>query len=284
MIYKGRNLIICADGQAVAASKSCSVDVSCDTQKVSSPDDGQWENSIPGRKKWSISTNQLLVSSKIITRSVTVESVAANQQAVIRDVEASGTQHVSYGGNRGISVVVMIGGTSALLIGTYDTYTSDTAVSSLVSSLNSLTPDSESEYFILCSNGQIRLTADIKNVLVNRWGVNAADIPSTFSGFGALSMIGAPAWGSKNIFNFCGTEGGRAESKLFYDQGIITTDSVLKDSVAAVGAVQDVRVNVPGLVSETMHGRAICKSFKVSGAVGNLLQGSFAFEGTGPLQ
>lgn len=283
MIYQGRNLIICAGGQAVAASKSCSVDVSCDTQKVSSPDNGQWEHSIPGRKKWSISTNQLLISRQLITRTLAVTSYAENKKADIAEVYSSGYSYNNQGGTRGISVCVMEGGTSFYLINTYDTYTDSSAITSLISFLNILTPSGD-DFFILCSNGQIKLTADIKSVLVSRWGVNANDIPDSFEGFGALSLIGSPTWGNKNIFNFQGNEGAAAVGKVYFNNGVLITEKVLKNSVAAVGAVKDIRVNVPGFVYETLRGKAICKSFKVSGAVGNLLQGSFAFEGTGPLQ
>lgn len=283
MIYQGQDLIISANGQAVAASKSCSVEVSCDTQKVSSPDDGQWEHSIPGRKKWAISTNQLMISRQLITRTLTVTSYAENKKADIADVYNSGYSYNNQGGTRGISVCVMDGGTQFYLISTYDTYTDSSAITSLISTLNSLSP-SGSDFFMLCSNGQIKLTADIKSVLVSRWSVNANDIPDSFEGFGALSLIGSPTWGNKNIFNFQGNEGAAAVGKVYFNNGVLITEKVLKDSIGAVGSTTNIRVNVPGFVYETLRGKAIIKSFKVSGAKGNLLQGSFAFEGTGPLQ
>lgn len=60
MILHGRNLIITAGGAAIAAAKSCSIDVDAEIIKVASPSDGQWEHSIPGRKSWSVATNHLL--------------------------------------------------------------------------------------------------------------------------------------------------------------------------------------------------------------------------------
>lgn len=60
MIVHGRDLIIMQNGVAIAAAKSCSINVECDTIPVSSPSDGQWEHSIPGRKSWSISVSTLV--------------------------------------------------------------------------------------------------------------------------------------------------------------------------------------------------------------------------------
>lgn len=62
MILHGRNLIIKADGVAIAAAKSCTIEVKAKTLEVSSPNDGGWDHSIVGRKSWSVSTNQLVMS------------------------------------------------------------------------------------------------------------------------------------------------------------------------------------------------------------------------------
>ena len=60
MILHGRNLIIKADGVAIAASKSCTVNIDAEIIKVSSPDDGEWEHSITGLKSWDVQTSHLV--------------------------------------------------------------------------------------------------------------------------------------------------------------------------------------------------------------------------------
>lgn len=60
MKLKGKQLIIQADGVAIAASKSCTIDVQADTIETSSPSQGSWRNYIAGRKKWNITTNHLV--------------------------------------------------------------------------------------------------------------------------------------------------------------------------------------------------------------------------------
>ena len=62
MIIHGRNLIIKVGGVAIAAAKSCDINVKAKEIEVSSPTDGEWEHSIMGRKSWQVTTNQLVTS------------------------------------------------------------------------------------------------------------------------------------------------------------------------------------------------------------------------------
>lgn len=62
MILQGRNLIIKLNGTAIAASKSCSINVTVKTTNVASATDGEWEHKIADRKSWSINTSYLLVA------------------------------------------------------------------------------------------------------------------------------------------------------------------------------------------------------------------------------
>ena len=66
-VLKGKDLIIKANGVAIAAAKSCSVKVSAKDIETASPNDGQWEHSLIGRKSWRVETNHLVVS---LSRSV----------------------------------------------------------------------------------------------------------------------------------------------------------------------------------------------------------------------
>ena len=62
MILHGRNLIIKAGGVAIAAAKSCDINVQCEEIETASPSTGKWRTAITGRMSWSISTNQLVTS------------------------------------------------------------------------------------------------------------------------------------------------------------------------------------------------------------------------------
>ena len=66
MILQGKNLIVKANGDVIAAAKSCTLNIECDLIKVSSPTDGQWEHIIAGMKSWSVSTTHLLKMERAI--------------------------------------------------------------------------------------------------------------------------------------------------------------------------------------------------------------------------
>jgi predicted secreted protein len=60
MILQGKNLIVISGGSVIASAKSCTVNIDCETIKVSSPTDGQWEHVIAGMKSWSVSTTHFV--------------------------------------------------------------------------------------------------------------------------------------------------------------------------------------------------------------------------------
>lgn len=62
MIIHGRNILIYQNGVAIAASKSCEIHVACEKIPIASPDNGDWEDNIPGRKNWSVRLNRLVTS------------------------------------------------------------------------------------------------------------------------------------------------------------------------------------------------------------------------------
>ena len=66
MILQGKNLIVKANGEVIAAAKSCTLNIDCEIIKVSSPTDGQWEHIIAGMKSWSVSTTHLLKMERAI--------------------------------------------------------------------------------------------------------------------------------------------------------------------------------------------------------------------------
>lgn len=60
MIIHGKDIIIKADGESIAAATSCELDVSADVIKTASPTDGQWQHGIAGRKSWRASCSHLV--------------------------------------------------------------------------------------------------------------------------------------------------------------------------------------------------------------------------------
>lgn len=60
MIIHGKDIIIKADGEVIAAATSCELDVSADVIKTASPTDGHWQHGIAGRKSWQASCSHLV--------------------------------------------------------------------------------------------------------------------------------------------------------------------------------------------------------------------------------
>lgn len=61
-IIQGNDVIIMADGTALAAAKSCSISVTADTIEVSSPMQGTWRQYLTARKQWTLTTSHLVRS------------------------------------------------------------------------------------------------------------------------------------------------------------------------------------------------------------------------------
>lgn len=57
---KGNDLIITIDGVAVAASRSCTVQVDCNTKEVGMKGSGGWKRYIATRKGWTVNVSYLV--------------------------------------------------------------------------------------------------------------------------------------------------------------------------------------------------------------------------------
>ena len=61
-IIHGRNLIIKADGTAIAAARSCDVTITSESIEISTPLSGKYKEYIAGRLGWNVTTNQLVTN------------------------------------------------------------------------------------------------------------------------------------------------------------------------------------------------------------------------------
>lgn len=101
MILHGRNLIITADGVAIAAARSCEINIQTDEIETASPDDGSWKHVITGRKSWSINVSYLVPSGTfptsaqmvgtIVTLNVSDGSVQMQGSALVKAWKTNGT-------------------------------------------------------------------------------------------------------------------------------------------------------------------------------------------------
>lgn len=61
---KGNNILVYMNGSAVAATRSDEIQSDCGMIPIASPDTGDWEAYLAGRKSWSINKGWLVVSTE----------------------------------------------------------------------------------------------------------------------------------------------------------------------------------------------------------------------------
>lgn len=64
MILLGKNLIIKSNGTAIAAAKSCTIEVQADDIEVATPGTSKWKTFIAGRMSWKVDVSGLIVDTQ----------------------------------------------------------------------------------------------------------------------------------------------------------------------------------------------------------------------------
>ena len=282
MILHGENLMISVDGSVLAASKSCTVDVDADTIKVSSPTDGQWEHSIPGRKSWKVTTNHLLLN---IMNKYPMVSVFSRGWYVggSSSIDFQGITKTFY--TRGIHVVRFYesSGNWYATSSSYDTLNDDGDITSFITDCTNGFAANDSDIIAICTVDAFVLNAEMRTAISTYLHVPAEQIPLC-SLHGAISLIGSTASSASGIC-FAGIgQNISVHADAYYISNMIRTlDTPIKTMLQKVGQTFTLQLMLDGYGSDTLHGSAICKSAKITATKSNLLQGSFVWEGSGPL-
>lgn len=286
MILQGKNLIISANGSVIAAAKSCTLNVDCEKIKVSSPTDGQWEHIIAGMKSWSLSTNHLLESVSGYAYKVTAFAQASDGITTPRASFIRGNNGILQTTSRGITAFTISPDGGVSLYNTFDTYSSQTAVNELVSFISNI---STVDMCALVSYDAIGMTDNLKAAIANKFHVDMSQVPNGNYRC-ALIVIG----NKEDINDTPGIVmfkkdndgfGGSVHAELLFDNNYRPiTATPLKNCVARVGQLFTISVQVDGFGSDRLSGTALCNTFQVTATRGNLMQGSFKFAGSGPLQ
>ena len=202
MIIHGKDIIIKADGIAIAAAKSCELDISAEVIKTASPTDGQWQHGIAGRKSWRATCNHL------------VTDILDPAQMV------------------GVDVTLSINTVNIGLPIQYILQISPTVEQTSPLSVDFVVWDDQAKRFLGCTDSQSILNRKYYNSWYNREPYTEAPIGSKF----CLTSTGATY-----------------------------------------------KLTASGLVEDKLSGPAIVKEWKLTATRGNLAQGTFRFEGSGPL-
>ena len=87
----GNDLIIAIEGSgggglhAIAGSKSCDIETSCELKEISSPTSSEYRTYTPGRKNWKVTVNFLVATSSIGVLTMKNVGQSYTLKAYIRD-------------------------------------------------------------------------------------------------------------------------------------------------------------------------------------------------------
>lgn len=292
MVYKGSDLIIMADGVALAASKSCSVDVNADIIKVSSATDGEWEHAIAGRKSWSVSTSHLLQGVGAFDGKIEAFACANDGGNALQPshVIINGTKYAV--ASRGLNILPMQATKPYAAIPldgsyfrTFDTFGDNetdraTAISNMIAWLTQPTY----ELFAIVSFDAYGMTAQLASAISTALKVDMTGIPNdvarnAFVAIGGLNITkGAVAFFPNN-----GSVGYHAKTSLYMMNGNNVQETAVADSLVKVGSTYKLCLQMEGFSQDYMEGDAICKKAAITATKGNLMTGSYAWQGTGAL-
>lgn len=285
MIIQGRNLIISANGQVIAGAKSCDISVDADTIPVSSPTDGQWEHSIVGRKSWKVNTSHLMKMDSKPSFYFEAVGTCHNGAGLSKTNYVNNNGAMYYGTSRGLFVKTFDWDDErnrflAKETATFDTYASTEALADLVDELTNYVD--AGDVVSITSYDAYAMNAAVAQAISTKLGIPIGCIPVVEASRASFCCLGVA--GGSGIA-FCNTnEGSQVHVKLLLNSSRgVMTNTPLKDMLTKPGTVFTIQVQVDGLANDRLSGSAICTNARVTGAVGNISQGSFSFKGTGTL-
>ena len=74
MAIQGNNIIVLMNGTAIAGTKSDELKVDCETIKIASATNQDWEHIIAGRKSWSLNVSWLVLANTDVRKALQVGS------------------------------------------------------------------------------------------------------------------------------------------------------------------------------------------------------------------
>ncbi len=283
MILHGENLFIKVNGEVIAGAKTCKVQVQSDTIGVSSPTDGQWEHSIPGRKSWSVSTGHLVLSRQAVQQKMSAEAYAYKGLSLPNESKATTSASTTTATQTGITVIVYNSDMTVLTSSRFDTYNSQEAQQvALISFVDTNIKQSGKPWAIITCD-TLKLNDTTRTAIATILGLQKEDVPVISGGRCAWVALGVD--GQASISNFQLGDGAVAHATLLLGlNNVPLTDTPLKSAINRVGQVVEISVEVEGFAHDRVSGTAICTQFDTQGTKGTLVQGSYSWKGSGPIE
>ena len=285
MIIQGRDLIVAANDVAVAAAKSCTLNVEVDTIEIARHNTQNWKEFTTGLKEWKVSTSQILESQQGRTGVIEVMSTshdgAEGYYQRLSEVNIVGNKHIIT--SRGITLFYVKYDTATRTYTvsnptTYDTYDTPSLCQDIYNEL--LQPSEPADFLVMCSCDALTIDQGIEEVIskdyncYNIWQVTQARVP-----FAAILSMNNPT----SSVAIMGELNSTARLKMQLQGATPVLAKPMVDQLNMVGKKVWITVKVDGLPNDQLQGWAICREWKEQGSINNLVQGSFSFTGTGPL-
>ena len=285
MIIQGRDLIVAADNVAIAAAKSCTLNVEVDAIEIARHNTQNWKEFTTGLKEWKVSTSHILESQQGSTGVIEVMSTshdgAEGYYQRRTEVSIVGNKYVVT--SRGITLfyVKYDSATRTYTVSNptaYDTYDDPSLCQDIVEEL--LQPSEPADFLVMCSSDALTIDQGIEEEIsrhyncYNIWPVTQARVP-----FAAILSTNNPTSSVAIMGELNSTA--RLKMRLQGAQPVLAKPMV--DHLNMVGKKVWISVKTDGLPNDQLQGWAICREWKEQGSINNLVQGSFSFTGTGPL-
>lgn len=279
MIVHGRNLIIKAGGVAIAGAKSCTIDVKCEEIEVSGPTSGMWKQFIAGRRSWGINTSGLVVSK--VSETIKMYSYNLGGEGYM---SVNGVHY--YGDEPGFTCFGCLQeGVDFSIDNTlsYDLqHPNGSLEQDLYYFLEDYQPGQYPSAIFISQKGKVgSADIDVWTIIKNLYGITFSN-PST-GVYPSFALFHTPEAGTFFDISYNGRPVGFTHD--YFEGTLVNSGEPLKQAIEQVGGLVELSAVVRGTNGEdvAVTGQAICTKFRSTGTVGNLLQGSFEFRGTGPL-
>lgn len=294
-VYHAKNLIISTEDsshpmQPLFGSRSCDLSVSAESIPTSSPSDGEWKHVIAGRKSWQVTTNHLLISAALSDGKITAKSYGYQGVSTTASFVIDGTGARKEVSSRGLSVIKL--GSSApysfqeASFTTFDTYNKTSSeLQPMLSEFLTYLSGASGSIVAIVGFDAISLPYQWTSAISQYLHVS---IPSQSSRRQSVAIIGGDTL-TTGVYTYGGNDGTQEPTaqpslaEIWLQNGNILTSAVMKSMIERVGQKFYLKANILNMPYDEVGGYALCRQFRVSGSVGNLLQGSFAFEGDGAL-
>lgn len=283
MIYHGRNLIVSANGKVIAAAKSCDLDVECEEIPVSSSTDGQYKHVIAGLKSWKIGCNHLLGMD--VVPSHTILAVGTSNNNVNMPSSYCIINGIRYsGGTRGLQLRAFEWGTNGWTSKynyQYDTYASEQAIGNMISDLDN---DLDSgDLTIITSFDAYAITDTLATALMYHLDLPDGSVPVVAASRASFVCIAVKGQGGVTFTNT--NPGSSVHATLLLDVNRnLLSQTPIKSAAQMVGTQVTLSLQADGIADDRLTGKALVRTWKATGAIGNLANGGFSFVGNGPLE